>query len=90
MAKNKRLRQAVDQEIGLRDRPTPSGLTGRMAGPRPPKELKPHQHKEVARAGVRFMNSTDPDDNLMEFHPSKREHAMRRGRRTRKKGMRRR
>lgn len=83
VAKNRKLLQTeVTGEI-LGRLPT-GGLTGRAAGPRPPRELRGDAQKDPARAGVRFMNATDPDDNVMEYHPSKREIAASRGKRKRK------
>ncbi len=86
MAKNAKLLRQVTKEIV--ERRVSTGLTGRMAGPRAPKELVGIAKGNSAGAGVRYMNATDPDDNLMEFHPSKRELAISRGKR--RKRMRRR
>lgn len=86
MAKNKKLRQQITQEIV--GRRMPSGLTGRAGGPRPAKMLKSIGIASVAKAGVRYMNATDPDDNVMDHYPSKRELAM--FRKARPKKMRRR
>lgn len=76
MAKNKSLPKQVSKEIANQ---AESGLTGRMAGPKPPKVMTPGEAKRVGNQGLGYMSPSDPDDSLMEFLPSKRELAMRDG-----------